>query len=262
MTGRANRSSTPCDFTDATAQRLQHGGLRLMKLPGVYAIVHLASGRRYIGSSNDVPVRWKGHRSDLRRGVHHATTLQNAWNKDGEAAFGFVVLEDVPDLAVRIAREQWYIDTTSEPYNVLEIAGQGPPPGRTKSPFTCARLSAALKGKVRSAEHCRHISEAKRGKKNPAHGDKIRGKKASAETRAKMRESHLGLKYSDASRAKQSAALKGRTFTPEWREKLSASKRGKSWSQLRRSKFELKRLVSIPGEDVTTQTMLSPLESP
>jgi group I intron endonuclease len=55
----------------------------------VYAIVHVASGDSYIGSSVDIDTRWRKHRETLRRGAHHSRRLQAAWVKFGEAAFVF-----------------------------------------------------------------------------------------------------------------------------------------------------------------------------
>lgn len=55
----------------------------------VYAIVHVATGDSYIGSSADIETRWRKHREKLRRGAHHSRRLQAAWDVFGEAAFVF-----------------------------------------------------------------------------------------------------------------------------------------------------------------------------
>lgn len=56
---------------------------------GIYEIVHVASGRRYIGSSRNVRYRLQRHRCDLRGGRARSRYLQNVWNKYGEDAFAF-----------------------------------------------------------------------------------------------------------------------------------------------------------------------------
>jgi hypothetical protein len=56
---------------------------------GVYEIVHIESGRRYIGSSKHVRYRLQRHRCDLRGRRARSPSLQNAWNKHGEGAFAF-----------------------------------------------------------------------------------------------------------------------------------------------------------------------------
>lgn len=56
---------------------------------GIYAIEHSSSGRMYIGSAINFSARWRVHRCLLRKGKHHSTHLQSAWNMYGEAAFLF-----------------------------------------------------------------------------------------------------------------------------------------------------------------------------
>ncbi len=81
------------------------------KYPGVYAIVHIASGRRYIGSAKNIYRRWREHKSDLRRKASPCLHLQRAWTKYGEAAFQFEVIEAcLKDPVLLCAREQFWID--------------------------------------------------------------------------------------------------------------------------------------------------------
>ena len=56
---------------------------------GVYVITNTRDSKRYVGVSADIESRWGGHRSDLRRGKHHSTLMQQAWNEFGEDAFTF-----------------------------------------------------------------------------------------------------------------------------------------------------------------------------
>lgn len=58
----------------------------------IYAITHIASGERYVGSSIDHEARWKAHFGHLNRGTHHCRRLQKAWTKFGPEAFRFEVL--------------------------------------------------------------------------------------------------------------------------------------------------------------------------
>jgi hypothetical protein len=60
-----------------------------VKAAGIYQILHVESGRRYVGSSVDVRLRMRKHREQLRRGDHVNPSLQNAWLKHGEDAFEF-----------------------------------------------------------------------------------------------------------------------------------------------------------------------------
>lgn len=85
-----------------------------MTLParaGIYAIVHIDSGRRYVGSAMDVRRRWWTHQNRLRRGRHDCHHLQRAWRKYGEAAFRIEVIElCLEEPTVLAAREQHWLD--------------------------------------------------------------------------------------------------------------------------------------------------------
>lgn len=61
------------------------------KVSGVYKIINLNNQHFYVGSSNDIHGRWRGHKSLLRKNKHHSSRLQRAWNKYGESMFNFVI---------------------------------------------------------------------------------------------------------------------------------------------------------------------------
>lgn len=89
---------------------------------GVYEIVNTVNGKRYVGSSVDIEARWSAHRHRLRSGRHHSKHLQRAWNKHGESAFVFSIIQECgkPEL---LGIEQQHIDSQSE-YNIMPIAGR------------------------------------------------------------------------------------------------------------------------------------------
>lgn len=94
---------------------------------GVYQIVCRVNNKRYIGSATWIRVRWSTHRAELRSGRHHSARLQNAWNKYGENAFFFGVLE-FTSIESRLEREQAWIDLTGAAnpkigYNIGAVAG-------------------------------------------------------------------------------------------------------------------------------------------
>ena len=60
---------------------------------GIYAIKNLINDKMYIGSSVDVDIRYKSHISALRNTNHPNRYLQAAFNKHGEKAFDFELLE-------------------------------------------------------------------------------------------------------------------------------------------------------------------------
>lgn len=82
------------------------------------------NGRFYVGQSIDITARWHYHRTQLRCGTHGNAKLQNAWNKYGENAFIFGVIDFYPveDLD---HHEQILLDTTdavSHGYNIVAFA--------------------------------------------------------------------------------------------------------------------------------------------
>lgn len=61
-------------------------------LSGIYEIVNLENGKRYIGSAQNILRRWKHHRFLLANGRHCSRYMQASWKKYGEDKFEFRVL--------------------------------------------------------------------------------------------------------------------------------------------------------------------------
>jgi hypothetical protein len=72
---------------------------------GIYCI-SAPSGSKYVGSSNNIKSRWSGHRMALRRGDHHSTRLQHAWNKYGDK-LAFSVLEECSRDLLNVKEQNW-----------------------------------------------------------------------------------------------------------------------------------------------------------
>lgn len=134
-------------------------------MQGIYAIVHVASGRRYIGSSTDVSQRLRIHRWNLDKGTHENGYLQRAWDKYGAQSFTIALVEEVFDVTDLLDVEQRHLDREACRYNICAIAGKPPSPRGRPTPVTFienakkpksaqhrARISAGLKGHVVSNE--------------------------------------------------------------------------------------------------------------
>lgn len=138
-----------------------------MKAPGVYLIRNAVSGRVYVGSSSLISSRWKAHRDMLTHGTHHSPTLQRSWEKHGEAAFEFSVLEVVKDERRLLAREQYWMDEleAADPqkgFNVAPVAGTRR--GVPQPPSVARKLRKFFTGVPKSAEHRAKIGAGNRGK--------------------------------------------------------------------------------------------------
>ena len=186
-----------------------------MKISGIYKIVHLASGRCYVGQSQEVSKRWKGHFNALRRGYHHSRFLQNAWFKYGEESFSFELVEECPIECLN-EREQHWFDTLAPAFNNCKIAGSTR--GRQHSEETRLKISQQAKGRSLSEEHKRRIAAGGRGRRH------------SEEVRAKISKGNIGKKVSEHSRAKISEALKGRSLSEETRRKIGLASKGRKHS--------------------------------
>jgi hypothetical protein len=104
------------------------------------------------------------------------------------------------------------------------------------SPEVRAKISAALKGRTRSAEVRRNMSIAQIGKKH------------SLESRQKMSNSRKGIRYSPDAIAKMSAAKRGHHVSPETRTKISEKMKTRMSDPTERERLSIKakgRIVSV-----------------
>jgi len=92
---------------------------------GVYQIVNLVNGHRYVGRSKNIEHRFYSHRFYLRHNKHHCIYLQRAWNKYGELSFRFEIIFNELNSEEQIAIEQNLIDNTDNKYNISMSAKFG-----------------------------------------------------------------------------------------------------------------------------------------
>jgi group I intron endonuclease len=166
----------------------------------VYVIVHLKSGKVYIGQAQHVQRRWYEHKRTLNNGKHHNRYLQRAWDKYGEKAFRFRILEHC-SVDTLNEREQHYLNiyiSKGNCYNISVDAVSGMR-GRKSSDETREKIRLARLGTT--------LSEA---------------------TKQKLRVANKGKIISEEARRKSSQTQKGRIVSNETREKMSAAKKGKA----------------------------------
>jgi len=77
---------------------------------GIYQIKNNTTNKIYIGSSDNFERRKTQHFWYLRSNSHHSTHLQHSFNKYGEEAFEFSIIEEC-ELSILLEREQYYLDT-------------------------------------------------------------------------------------------------------------------------------------------------------
>ena len=176
-----------------------------MAISFIYLILNKTRQSVYVGSTTEVPQRFRRHKSDLTRGIHHNVFLQRAWVKYGPTAFEFRKVEDVA--GDRWIAEQFWEDCYRAAgwtiYNIATI-GLAPMLGRTTSDETKAKLSAAGKGKNLGKQHtdaARTLMSANRKGKG------------------------VGITRSDEWRSKQAVRAKA-NWTPERQEKMYQARWG------------------------------------
>ena len=93
---------------------------------GIYKITNLKNNKVYIGQSTDIKARWNNHKLELKNNSHRNSHLQNAFNKYGEEAFEFRILEETFEENIDDAEEYWidYFDSTNpnKGYNLRQGA--------------------------------------------------------------------------------------------------------------------------------------------
>lgn len=136
---------------------------------GIYAITNTLNGNQYIGQTGDsFQRRYWHHRWKLRHGCHDNAHLQASYDKYGEDAFVFEVLETVSSADDLDEREIQQIAAHPNSYNILKGGG-----GRRGTHMS---------------EHAKSIV----GAKNRTH---MTGRKHSEATKQKMSASRKGQPY-------------------------------------------------------------------
>jgi len=195
---------------------------------GIYQITNQINGNRYIGSAVNLQRRWREHLSRLRRRQHSNEHLQRAFEKYGESAFTYSVLEQTEKVSQLVRREQHFLDRLKPEYNIAPMAGNLV--GVRRSPETCRKLSEwwtperrqrqgdrmreSRTGKPLSRETRKRLSEAWTPEARQTQSEKMRGnrlakgKPRSSKTRVKMSVAQMGHLVSAETRKKLSKALK------------------------------------------------------
>jgi group I intron endonuclease len=200
---------------------------------GIYAIIHRETGRCYVGQANLISKRWNCHRYELRKGVHHSRYLQRCWDKYGEDAFDFMILEECSPEQLTEREISWG-ESLCPVFNSRPAMDSNL--GSKRSAESRARISAANRGRVTSEETKEKLRIA------------FSGKKYGTETSEKHQRWHREVGHSPEARARIAAGQRGRKHSPDTLAKMSAAKKGKPWSDKRRAAYEQQRLGSVvPG---------------
>jgi group I intron endonuclease len=152
----------------------------------IYQITNMLTGDFYVGSTQSFARRQWQHRYDLKKGQHKNPHMQASWNKYGEEAFVFEILEEVGENENLLEAENRYLHRVvgrPDCFNVNKDA-LSPRTGQTLSAESRAKLSRNRIGKHAGPEHYRFgqtvsdevrakISATQSGRPNPMKGKKM-----------------------------------------------------------------------------------------
>ena len=207
-----------------------------LRRPGIYRITHIPSGLIYVGSAVNLHTRWRLHRVNLKAGKHHSKRLQRTWDRDGADAFLFSIIELVSEPKTLTEREQYWLDTlgASDPtkgYNLCKVAGNIL--GITRSAETIAKLRAAHTGRVMTDQARANMREGwkNRAPATPETRAKIsaasKGRIKSAETRRKLSATNKGKIPSKQCIEAARKVSKGKSMPAETKEALRKANIGR-----------------------------------
>jgi len=200
-----------------------------------YLITNTVNGKQYVGiSRHSTPdLRWKRHIWDASRTLSSKILFHCAIRKYETASFtirtiGYAI--DWKELCI-LETELIELYGTLKPngYN-LTLGGEGAL-GLRHTNATKEKMAAAKTGKKQSPEHVARRRSAMTGRKlSPEHIAKLLGRPCSVTTREKIGIANSGRTPSEATRKK----MKDRKVTAESRAKMSAAKKGRPLSAIAR----------------------------
>lgn len=215
---------------------------------GIYTLVSLCTGKKYIGSSCNINTRIRSHYRHLVAGRHHNRHMQRHVSKYGIEDIVVFVHEIVKDKAFLIEREQYWIDHIKPEFNAV-LQAEKTTLGikfEDTSKFKSAAL-ARWKNPVALANIMRGRKEAgarKIGKKCPW----VKGFKHTQESKAELSTSLAGKKKSPFHCMALSLAhlgVKMPARTAEHQEKLNAAHKGAKRSPESIAKMRASRLAYL-----------------
>lgn len=171
----------------------------------IYIIKCFKNKKIYVGSSADVNRRLRGHLSNLKSNIHENVILQRAFNKYGEDAFSFEILETCLSHEDMLSREQYWINTFSatkdkDGYNMRPVSGSNL--GFKHTPEAKEKIRQARLNKKHTPETKAKIAAKNAGNKN------AKGAKYTDAQRQQCRLNRLGKKHKEETKLLMSIKMK------------------------------------------------------
>lgn len=118
----------------------------------IYVIENSVTGKFYIGRTNNPASRKRAHFSELRRNVHNNPRLQASFNKHGESAFEFKVVDSAESEVICDKEAEWFAAfdcNKSYLYNCHFQTYGGPKIYKPHTTESALKISEAIKNGTR-----------------------------------------------------------------------------------------------------------------
>lgn len=175
----------------------------------IYGLADPRTGEiRYIGKTTQGMRRIYNHRAQL----HKDRTHKGAWLRQLRAEglqCKVLLLEELPAEDLCAAEMRWIAAGRKEGLALTNLTDGGEGlHGLARTPAHCAKIAAALRGRIMTTQQRAKLSKA------------CMGRKLSATHAAKLRAASIGRRPSAWQRARASVANRGKTLSPEARAKI------------------------------------------
>ena len=231
---------------------------------GIYGIKNLINGKWYIGQSKNIFARRHKHFYTLKHNLHQNDHLQSSFNKYGESAFEFHIIEEVDESMIDAREKTWILHYNSiDPaYGYNEESGGSfgkhyseerrkklSEARRKQGPFSkerCQNMSVGIKA-AWTDERRKILSEKMRGNKYTTGttlseerrknlSKKLTGKIRTIEHRIHLSQALTGRHHSEATKCKISEIQKGKKLSYEQKIKIGLAHSGSKRSVETREK--------------------------
>lgn len=204
----------------------------------IYKIINRVNGKYYIGQTNNLEKRWKGHLQYAEN--ESGFLIHSAIRKHGSENFEFEMIEACEDEDANELEKKWILhyESFDKGYNLTS----GGDSEFKRSELTIQRMSESKRGHEVSEETRKKIGDANRGRVMSKEArEKMsrsrKGHEVSEETREKIREKHVGKNVSDETRKRISEAKVGKKQDPETIRKIAEKIKGKKLSEEAKKKI-------------------------
>jgi group I intron endonuclease len=247
----------------------------------IYTIKNTINGKQYIGSTKDFEKRKSQHLHSLRNNNHINIYLQRSFNKYGELAFLFDIIELV-DVSELYAREDHYIKTLNTQnetigYNLSGVGGGDTISNHPNNKEIRNKISKSMKHRW---EIISDIDKAEWIRKHTGSCNGMYGKRHSNDSIAIIREKLIGIPLRDETKHKmklaftetrrnalrESAKLRvgelntfyGKTHSQETKQIISQKNKNRNYIPPNKKPFEINGIKYDSLYDASTKLSISP----